>query len=110
MYLLRNNKITDVPVPNRNFFPDAKVPNLDFHSPTARKSVNEVRFRCDHTLECKENRSSLVLLSSQIIIYHTFSEKSIDVIHTLYFTSVLHLFFRICRNLKHSGDNFEKSA
>ena len=102
--------ILGVLVRNRNFFPSTKVPNLDFHSPTARKSVNEVRFRCDHTLDCKENRSSLVLFSSQVIIYHTFPEKSIDVTHTLYFTSVLHLFFRICRNLKHSGDNFEKTA
>ena len=110
MYLIKAGKITSVLVQDRFFFPNAKVPNLDFHSPTARKSMNENCFRCDHTFDCKENRSSIVLFPSQVIIYHTFFTKSIDVTHTLYFTSVLHLFFRICRNLKHSGDNFEIMA
>ena len=59
------------------------------------------------TLDATGSKSSLVLFSSRVIIYHTFFTKSIDVTHTLYFTSVLHLLFKNCRDSKYLGDNFE---
>lgn len=107
MYLIKASEITSVSERNRKFFPNAKVRNSIFHSHTARKYGNENYIMNERASDIAGDWRPLVLFLLQVIIYHKFPTKSIDVTHTLYLTSVLHLFFRICRNSKHSGDNFE---
>lgn len=57
----------------------------------------------ERTSDCKENWRPLVLFLLQVIIYHTFPSKSIDVTHTLYLTSVFTSIFQNLLNFKAFG-------